>query len=196
MSNYDFKRQSLCPDCGYKHQEGIVAGFFAPLDSIRGKYNDNDENQKNEPGDSLKDKLNTPKFVRDIGYVRCNCTTGVPSNKPGRWVPVPNPRYVGSIKLNPKDLEECTWDSHATPPSVDILSLVFYYLDGRTLGRSCCVATTWRDMCFCMPHYVDLLHIRMVATFDAHNDAVKAIISYQDSLISTGEDFSNDYPFW
>lgn len=132
--------------------------------------------------------LNTPQFIQDIGYVRCNCITGVPSNKPREWVAVPNPRNVGDIMLDPKDIMEPIWEK-VHPPCQQVLHMSTAFLDGRTLGVACMVCREWRDVCRNVPHYYDLLQLsHVVSNIDAFDgDSIEGLgVIYGGHLVTAG----------
>ena len=131
-------------------------------------------------------RLNTPSFIRSIGYVRCNCITGVPNDELG-WLPVPHPRYVGGIALHPKDICEPNWEG-LPPPSAEVLGLVMPFLDGRSVARACCVSPEWRAVGWKLPWYLDLLRLGEIEQFGAHKDVVGAVILGSDGFVfTTGE---------
>ncbi|GMH65774.1 hypothetical protein TrRE_jg620, partial [Triparma retinervis] len=92
------------------------------------------------------EKLNTPKFARRAGYVRCNCVRGVPNDEPAEWVAVQETRYVGEIEVRAEFRRE-TFYKEAMEPTEKVLALVNRFLDARSLGKACMVNTKWRKMC-------------------------------------------------
>ena len=52
------------------------------------------------------EKLNTPNFVKKIGYIRCNCILGVPNDEPKEWIPVPDIRYAGELEIKAENRKE------------------------------------------------------------------------------------------
>jgi WD40 repeat protein len=121
-----------CPDCGHMHADGIYCHVFAEgaapseeagLDDDLGENNedgeddDDDDDDDDDEDDVLGEKekkigkkdekggpLSTPQYIQDMGYLRCNCTTGVPSRSK-RFHPCPRRQICGSIVVN-------TWDKH------------------------------------------------------------------------------------
>ena len=42
--------------------------------------------------------LNTPLYIKNMGYIRCNCKVGVP-NESVRFEQIPRAIYVGNIQI-------------------------------------------------------------------------------------------------
>jgi hypothetical protein len=131
------------------------------------------------------EKLNTPKFVKRIGYVRCNCILGVPNDEPKEWVAVPEIRYVGEIEVRAEFRRE-TFYKKAMEPSETVLALAMRFLDARSLGRASMVNTSWRAMCEAQPHFFDLKHMEPFANFEAHDGKVDSVLVYRDRIYTAG----------
>lgn len=136
--------------------------------------------------------LGTPKFVSNIGYVRCTCCIGVPEDDP-TCVPVAWPRYVGEIMVNPKNIPEPNWDEiQRSPPPPEVLYLVLQCLDGRSLGVACVVCGAWREMCqYYMPHYTDWVQMGRVGHFQAMDVPVDALAARGNVICAAGTSWEN-----
>ncbi len=131
------------------------------------------------------EKLNTPKFVRDIGYVRCNCVRGVPNEEPKEWVPVPDTRYVGPVEVRAEYRREPKW-KHRMTPSDEVMVLVASFLDARSLAFACMASRSFRDLCEEQPHYFDLKHMEPFANFEAHDGKIESIFVYRHRIYTAG----------
>ncbi|GMI09685.1 hypothetical protein TrLO_g5294 [Triparma laevis f. longispina] len=131
------------------------------------------------------EKLNTPKFVKKIGYVRCNCILGVPNDEPKEWVAVPDIRYVGDLEVKSENRRENIWTKKCEPNET-VLNLVNRFLDARTLGNAGVVNCAWRDMVEQQPHYFDLKHMEPFANFEAHDGKIESLFVYRDRIYTAG----------
>jgi WD40 repeat protein len=130
------------------------------------------------------EKLNTPKFVRAIGYVRCNCILGVPNDEPKEYIPVPDTRYCGEIEVRAEYRKEPQYKHK--PPTDEVLQLVESFLDARTLGACAIVSTQWREMSEAMPQYFDLKHMEPYANFEAHDGKIEDMFVNRHRIYSAG----------
>ena len=126
-------------------------------------------------------KLNTPNFVKRIGYVRCNCILGVPNDEPKEWVPVPDIRYAGDIEIRAENRKDPVWKK-AIFPSDQVLNLVNRFLDARSLGIASKVNRGWKEMCEKQPHYFDLKHMEPFTNYEAHDGKIESIFAYRERI--------------
>ena len=131
------------------------------------------------------EKLNTPRFVRNMGYIRCNCIRGVPSDEPKEYVAVPEIRYAEGICIRQAYVKEVQWKK-LMPPSYEVLVLVDRFLDARSLAFCAMVSTEWRDISNEQPHYLDLKYMEVMANFEAHNGKIEDLFVYRDRIYTAG----------
>lgn len=96
------KKKRMCDECGHRHRDGIYCHMYVDMpeededeDEVVGADGDDNESEQEDGSDDdllglqavskvKKPKkeemkpLKTPKFVKDIRFVRCNCKLGVP----------------------------------------------------------------------------------------------------------------------
>jgi hypothetical protein len=115
------KRRKMCVECGHIHREDIYCHVYveaADEDAEEDYVSQSDSHSSSESDDSddlslgiPKAKvvsttgkqpklrpLQTPKFVRNIGFIRCNCNIGVPSESK-MFEPIQRYVYVGPIQI-------------------------------------------------------------------------------------------------
>jgi len=131
------------------------------------------------------EKLNTPRFVSAIGYVRCNCIRGIPNDEPKEWLAVPHPRYVGEIELRSAFVKEKQWTKQL-PPEKEVCNFVFLFLDANTLASASMVCTEWRDICLEQPHYLDLKYMEVVANFLTHDGKIEGVFCNRNRVYTAG----------
>jgi len=159
--------------------------------------------------DSRKIKpLETPPYIKAMGYVRCNCKTGIPGDSV-RYEPLPKIVYVGKIQVNtffeindPHDralyqenlrlrvgteqmqeklrLEKLNQTACCIP---HILSFLPYGL--------CCfapqVCTYWNYGTSLYTEYIDIRNCVPVALFRPHQSQVDSILVHGDKVYSGGD---------
>ena len=113
--NMDIKQKTTCPECNHPHRWGKFCHIFAEGfvdamedmedgdDSLAADENDDDSLLGTSAKAAVEDTrraqtapLPTPVYVKRIGFIRCNCTHGVPENS-RRYVPCPKRVLCGKI---------------------------------------------------------------------------------------------------
>lgn len=113
--NMAIKQKTVCPECNHPHRWGKFCHVFAEgFDDAMEDLDDGDDSAAadqdddsllgtNAKADREEDKgqlqtkpLPTPPYVKRIGYIRCNCTHGVPENS-RRFLPCPKRMLCGKI---------------------------------------------------------------------------------------------------
>ena len=72
-------------------------------------------------------------------------------------------------------------------PNKEVLSFVFWFLDGKTLARACSVSRQWKQLCFDNPIFLDLLNLKLEHTVKAHDDVIENINCYGNYLFVSSE---------
>lgn len=115
------KRRKMCQECGHIHREDVFCHVYveaADEDDAEDYVSESDSDSSSESDDSddlslgiPKAKvestsgkqpkirpLQTPKFVKNIGFIRCNCNIGVPTESK-MFEPIQRYVYVGPIQI-------------------------------------------------------------------------------------------------
>ena len=115
------KRRKTCEECGHIHREGVYCHVYVEAadededdsyvsESESGSSNGSEDSDElslglpkvkvtNTSGKQLKMRpIPTPKFVKNMGYMRCNCNVGVPSENK-RFEPMQRYVYAGTIQI-------------------------------------------------------------------------------------------------
>ena len=116
------KRKRMCEECGHIHREDVYCHVF--VEAAEGDTGDDyiseSESELSEDSDADSDDislgipkakvtttvgkalkmrpLQTPKYVKRMGYIRCNCNQGVPSESK-RFEAIQRYVYVGNIQI-------------------------------------------------------------------------------------------------
>lgn len=113
------KRRRTCEECGHIHREGVFCHVFVEAAEDDGADDYISESESSNSSDDSDDlsigvpkrilgntsgkqgkmkPLLTPKLVKHMGYIRCNCNIGVPSENK-RFEPIQRYVYVGPIQV-------------------------------------------------------------------------------------------------
>ena len=130
------------------------------------------------------EKLNTPRFISQVGYVRCNCFHGVPDDEPREYVAVPVIRFAGPIEIKAQYVKEPTWKRMS--PSAEVLRLAEKFCDARTLMTAAMVSRNWCEASNEQPHYLDLKYMEAVASFEAHDGKIEDLFAYRGRVYTAG----------
>lgn len=121
MVEVPVKRKKMCEECGHIHREGVYCHVFveaADGDTADDYVSESESSSSSDSDDSdmslgiptravntqlstkaVKMKpLLTPKYVKQMGYIRCNCNIGVPSENK-RFEPIQRYVYCGIIQI-------------------------------------------------------------------------------------------------
>lgn len=117
----EIKRKRMCEECGHIHREDVYCHCYVEAADGEGAddYVSESESESSSDSDDSDDlslgipkvkvtstvgkqpkmrPLLTPKYVKNIGYIRCNCNIGVPSESK-RFEPIQRYVYVGPIQI-------------------------------------------------------------------------------------------------
>lgn len=115
------KRKRMCQECGHIHREDVYCHVYVEAADGDGAddYISESESESSSGSDDSDDlslglpkvkvtsasgkqpkmrPIPTPKFVRDIGFIRCNCNIGVPAESK-MFEPIQRYVYVGPIQI-------------------------------------------------------------------------------------------------
>ena len=115
------KRKRMCEECGHRHREGVFChcycegaegdgadDYFSESESESSESSDDDDDDVDlgitkaiMKGTKKLPKMRplaTPKFVKDMGFIRCNCKHGVPPESK-RFEAIPAIVLVGKLQV-------------------------------------------------------------------------------------------------
>ena len=121
MIQVPIKRRRTCEECGHIHREDVYCDVFVEAaegdtaddyisESESGSSSDSDDSDMSLgiPKKPITTQMSVkaakmrplvaPKYVKDIGYIRCNCNIGVPSESK-RFEPIQRYLYCGNIQI-------------------------------------------------------------------------------------------------
>jgi WD40 repeat protein len=120
--------KTVCDECGHKHRGGKYCHMFVELPDMDdmddledgdidiGGDKDDEEDEESDDDEIKRKKaalaavvqydpqkpLPTPKYAKNAGFLRCNCTEGMPEGSK-RYASCPKRQYCGDIEIG-------TWD--------------------------------------------------------------------------------------
>lgn len=112
------KKKTMCDECHHRHKDGVFCHVFVEADEDDDGEDFVEESEEEESSDDSDEddldlgintrttnvkqvatkSLSTPPEVRKMGYIRCNCNKGVPSDS-RLFEPVPMVVYVGELQI-------------------------------------------------------------------------------------------------
>jgi len=133
-----------------------------------------------------KNKLRTPAWAKACGFKRCNCDYGVPFKDP-RFIPVPEPRYVGGIGINTGECPPIQPPVPVMPPPAECLRGAFPFVNPRSLARAKATATLWSQEVDMQAHYLDMHHFEIVCQVEAHNRRIDSCMAFRGFAFTSGD---------
>lgn len=200
------EKKKLCQECFHKHEEGIFCHCFIEDLTLEQNANDDDDNDfassaensaekfvsiiehqaskvGTKKGDEILQPLETPFYVKRIGFIRCNCNFGIPVGVES-FVPMPKPYLVGDITVNvaqrvkdysPKDLTVEQHDKYCIEirkSFATMLSSVYSYLQPKHLAHSANVCQDWNMQANTYLPYKDIRDMTPWQVLKPHNQQV------------------------
>lgn len=128
LATISVKPRLTCEECGHRHRQGIYCHIFVeapdidPDDIENGDLLNEDDDDKqgddDDEDDEIKalkanasrrydpnDPLPSPKEYKESGFIRCNCTVGIPDGS-DRFIPCPKRQYAGLNPNNPNSMKD------------------------------------------------------------------------------------------
>lgn len=225
------KRKRMCEECGHRHREGVYCHAYCEEADGGGALDDYISASESEEASSSDDSddidlgvvksimasggkkipkmrpLDTPKFVKAMGYIRCNCKHGVPpESKRFEAIPaivmvegirvqtyseimIPSDKYQFSVYMQSKYTAAGEYQREEEKKTSIALNipLILSYLPLGSCSAVPQVCTYWNYGTSLYQEYIDMRNCVPYQVFRPHMGQVDSVLICGDKVYSGGD---------